>query len=55
MNKCDNCLLGAPSIICWEVFCPNYLSKKEKEREWELLINDCIKQVRTVYESKRNN
>lgn len=55
MNKCKNCLLGAPSIICWEVFCPNYLSKKEKEEEWELLINDCIKQARIIYESERNN
>ena len=56
MNS-NTCLLGMPINICWQIRCPNYKSKKEKEEKWNIFIKDYLKQMELINnnEIKRNN
>lgn len=55
--NCNTCLLGMPINICWQIQCPNYKSKKEKEEKWNIFIKDYLKQMELINnnEIKRNN
>lgn len=55
--NCNTCLLGAPMYTCWQMQCPSYKNKKEKEEKWNILIKEYLKQMELVNrnEAKRNN
>ena len=54
-KSCNECMLGAPSEICWQTQCINYSFKKYKEEQWLNLIEECLKDLREKYEIKRDN
>lgn len=55
--NCNKCLLGAPMYLCWEESCPNKNYKKNQEKEWATLIQECLLKIKEVKinETKRDN
>lgn len=50
-KSCTECMLGAPFEICWQTQCINYSFKKEKEKQWQNHIKECLKDLEKKYET----
>ena len=50
-KNCNECMLGAPFETCWRTQCSNYTIKKEKEKQWQLHVKECLEYMEKKYET----